>query len=93
MGDLAIDTARQSVQIETLQRDMREVRADVKSIKEIASSVQNLAKSVESLTKSVEKMQAEPANAWNGLKSQIVSIVASLIIGGTIAALLSNVFK
>lgn len=95
--EIAQTLTRHDVSIETLTHRVDKAEAIIEEIRELTTSVQliaqkqsNIDEKIDSLTATVKELDAQPKENWRKLVSTIITVVATALATGAVAAIVAN---
>ena len=82
---------RQNRRLEELEETVRQIQALTISVERLAISVQNMTTEQQRQGVRLDQLEAEPAKNWSTLKSAALGALATIVVGGLVAAIISYI--
>jgi len=96
--EIATTLARHDSSINTLVSRLDKAEAIIEEIRELTTSVQliaqkqsNIDEKIDSLTATVKELDNKPKERWEKLIMTIITVVATALATGAVAAILANI--
>lgn len=80
---------RQNRRLEELEETVRQIQALTISVERLAISVQNMTSEQKRQGERLDQLEAEPAKNWSTLKSAALGALATIVVGGLVAAIIN----
>ena len=80
---------RQNRRLEELEETVRQIQALTISVERLAISVQNMTSEQKRQGERLGRLEAEPAKNWSTLKSAALGALATIVVGGLVAAIIN----
>lgn len=82
---------RQNRRLELLEESVRQIQALTVSVERMAVSMQAMTTEQKRQGERLDQLEAEPAKNWFTLKSAALGALATIVVGGLVAAIISYI--
>lgn len=82
---------RQNRRLELLEESVRQIQALTVSVERMAVSMQAMTTEQKRQGERLDQLEAEPAKNWSTLKSAALGALATIVVGGLVAAIITYI--